>query len=62
MRRTCQLPLWWVAFLLHLGEYAFGLIVLAVRARRHLAIALDLFFPTHVASLWFRISIHCYAF
>lgn len=47
---TC-IPFWWVALLLDLGEIAFRLVVTAVGALGHFTIALDLFLPTHIASL-----------
>ena len=40
-----------LAFLFHLCEYALCLVVLAVRARGHLAITLDLLLSAHVAGL-----------
>jgi hypothetical protein len=47
-----SLPFRWIALLFHLREYALGLVVLTVCACGHLAIAFDLFFPTHVARLY----------
>jgi hypothetical protein len=40
------------ALLLDLSKDTFSLVVDAVCARRHLAVALDLLLPTHIASLW----------
>lgn len=45
------LPLWRLALLLDLGEDALGLVVLAVCALGHLAVALDLLLAAHVARL-----------
>jgi hypothetical protein len=45
------IPLWWLPFLLDLCEDTFRLVVLAVCARGHLAVAFDLLLPAHVASL-----------
>jgi hypothetical protein len=44
-------PLWRLPLLLYLGEDAFCLVVLAMGTRGHLAVALDLFLPAHVARL-----------
>ena len=45
-----------IPLLLHLREDALGLVVLAVRACRHLAVTLDLLLPAHVARLYTKLS------
>ena len=45
------LPFWRLTLLLDLGENALGLVVLAMCARGHLAVTLDLLLPAHVARL-----------
>jgi hypothetical protein len=51
MRNHIYIPFGWIALLLHLREDAFGLVVDAVGALGHFAIAFDLFLPTHIACL-----------
>lgn len=46
-----QVPFWRIALLFDLRKDAFGLVILAVRACRHLSVALDLLLSAHVASL-----------
>jgi len=48
-RRMADSPFGRIAFLLDLGEDALGLVVLAMGAFGHFAVALDLLLTTHVA-------------
>lgn len=50
-QKLLRSPLGRIALFLYLCEDALRLIILAVRASWHFAIALDLLLPTHVASL-----------
>ena len=52
-----HIPFWWIPFLFHLCEYAVGLVVDTMRTLGHLAVALDLLLPAHVASLQQRQTI-----
>jgi hypothetical protein len=51
VRRNNHSPFRGISFLLDLGKDTIRLIVDTVRALGHLAVALDLFLPAHIASL-----------
>ena len=50
-------PFRWIAFLLHVREDAFRVVIDTVRTGWHLSIAFDLFLPAHIASLSFPQSV-----
>jgi hypothetical protein len=51
LRTPSYVPFRWLPLLLYLCEDAFRLVVLAVCARGHLAVALDLLLPAHITRL-----------
>ena len=48
---TFGLPFGRVSFLFHLCENTFGLVIDAMCTSRHLSVALNLLFPTHITGL-----------